>query len=491
MTLEFPTFELPTWWIYLVFFADLVIRITAIIVVPRNRRPTAAMAWLLAIYFIPFVGVLLFLLIGNPRLPRKRRRIQREINQYIRETSEGLDFGTLRPDAPEWFTSIVALNRNLGAMPLAGDNGATLIADYERSIEAMADEVRLAENYVHVEFYILQADDTTDVFFRALEEVAARGVTVRVLLDYWANRGKPHYRRTLKRLTAMGAQWHLMLPVQPLRGKYQRPDLRNHRKLLVIDGKVAFTGSQNMTDSTYNLRKNIKRGLHWVDLMARVDGPVVASIDAVFLSDWYSETDEAITEEIGLFDVRAGSGDLDCQIVPSGPGFEFQNNLKLFTALLFAAQRRIIIVSPYFVPDEGLLLAVQTACQRGIEVELFVSEEGDQAMVYHAQRSYYEALLRSGVKIWMYRKPYILHTKSLTIDDDVAIIGSSNMDMRSFGLNLEISMLVRGEEFVTQMREVEDDYRSLSTELTLEEWMKQPLRSTVLDNLARLTSALQ
>ena len=126
-----------------------------------------------------------------------------------------------------------------------------------------------------------------------------------------------------------------------------------------------------------------------------------------------------------------------------------------------------------------------------MQVELFVSEQGDQAMVYHAQRSYYEALLRGGVRIWMYRKPYILHTKSLTIDDEVAIIGSSNMDMRSFGLNMEVSMLVRGEEFVDEMRVVEDEYRSLSRELTLDEWMQQPLRSTVLDNLARLTSALQ
>ena len=138
-----------------------------------------------------------------------------------------------------------------------------------------------------------------------------------------------------------------------------------------------------------------------------------------------------------------------------------------------------------------MLLAITTACQRGLQVELFVSEEGDQAMVYHAQRSYYEALLRAGVKIWLYRRPFILHTKSLTIDDETAIIGSSNMDMRSFGLNLEISMLVRGSEFVDQMRTVEDRYRSLSRELTAEEWKKQPLRSTVLDNLARLTSALQ
>lgn len=313
---------------------------------------------------------------------------------------------------------------------------------------------------------------------------------MRVLLDHWANRWKPRYRQTVRRLDAMGADWHMMLPVQPLRGRMQRPDLRNHRKLLVVDGTVAFLGSQNVTDSSYNLRKNIKRGLHWVDLMVRLDGPVVLSVNAVFLSDWYSETDE-ILSDIDIAHAASGPGDLDCQVVPSGPGFEVENNLRLFLALLYAAREKIMIVSPYFVPDEALLLAVSAACDRGVAVELFVSEEGDQAMVYHAQRSYYEALLKAGVRIWMYRRPYILHTKSLTIDDEVGVIGSSNMDMRSFGLNLEISMLVRGEEFVREMRAVEDHYRELSRELTLDEWMQQPLRSTVLDNLARLTSALQ
>jgi cardiolipin synthase len=481
-----------TWWPIAILVVDIAIRIAAIIVVPRNRRPTAAMAWLLAIYFIPFIGVFLFLLIGTPRLPRKRRRKQDAINDYIHETSSHLDFGSLRPHAPDWFTTMVRMNRKLGSMPLAGDNEAHLISEYAESLAAMAAAIRGAKKYVHVEFYILLTDAATEDFFQALEEVARRGVVVRVLLDHWANRGKPYYRRTLKRLTAMGARWRLMLPVQPLRGKYQRPDLRNHRKLLVVDGETAFMGSQNVIDSTYNLRRNIRRGLHWVDLMVRVQGPVVASIGAVFLSDWYSETGETLEDEIKLFEIPPPSrGDLDCQIVPSGPGFRFDNNLRLFLALLYYAQRRVIIVSPYFVPDEALLLAVTTACHRGLQVELFVSEEGDQAVVYHAQRSYYEALLRAGVKIWMYRKPFILHSKSMTIDDEVAIIGSSNMDMRSFGLNLEISMLVRGEEFVAEMRLIEEKYRRLSRELTLEEWRQQPLRSTVLDNLARLTSALQ
>lgn len=382
------------------------------------------------------------------------------------------------------------MNQRLGALPLSGDNGAHLISDYQESLDEMAEAIRTAQDYVHVEFYILQSDTATDNFFRALEEVAARGVEVRVLLDHWANRGKPRYKQTIARLNAMGADWHLMLPVQPLKGKMQRPDLRNHRKLLVVDGNIAFLGSQNITDSTYNLPKNIKRGLHWVDLMVRLDGPVVLSVNAIFVADWYSETD-TVLEGIDIAHANIGSGDLDCQVVPSGPGFEVENNLRLFLGLLYAAKKKIMIVSPYFVPDEALLLAVTAAVDRGVHVELFVSEEGDQAMVYHAQRSYYEVLLKAGVRIWMYRKPYILHTKTLTIDDEVAVIGSSNMDMRSFGLNLEVSMLVRGEEFVAEMREVEDKYRSLSRELTLEEWMQQPLRSTVLDNLARLTSALQ
>ncbi|OZB85034.1 cardiolipin synthase [Microbacterium sp. 13-71-7] len=480
----------PWWVVAFAVLVDLTIRVIAIIVVPRNRRPTAATAWLLAIYFIPYVGVLLFLLIGNPRLPRARRKKQDLINETIAEVTKDLHLGVSDIQMPESLASLVRMNQRLGALPLFGDNGAHLISEYQVSLDAMADAIREATEFVHVEFYILQSDDSTDNFFRALEEVAARGVPVRVLLDHWANRWKPRYKQTIARLDAMGADWHLMLPVQPLKGRTQRPDLRNHRKLLVVDNEVAFLGSQNVTDSTYNLPKNIKRGLHWVDLMVRVDGPVVGSVNAVFLSDWYSETDD-VPESVAFAPTESGSGDLDCQIVPSGPGFEAENNLRLFLGLLYAAKRKIMIVSPYFVPDEALLLAVSTACDRGLQVELFVSEEGDQAIVYHAQRSYYEALLRAGVRIWMYRKPYILHTKSLTIDDDIAVIGSSNMDMRSFGLNLEISMLVRGEEFVRELREVEDRYRSLSRELTLEEWMQQPLRSTVLDNLARLTSSLQ
>ena len=188
---------------------------------------------------------------------------------------------------------------------------------------------------------------------------------------------------------------------------------------------------------------------------------------------------------------KSGLGSLECQLVPSGPGFDGENNLKLFNSLMYNAERRISIVSPYFVPDESLLSAVTTASERGVAVELFVSAIGDQPLVFHAQRSYYEALLRAGVRIHLYPAPYILHAKHVTVDDDVAVVGSSNMDMRSFELNLEATLLVSGRSFTDDLRRIEDRYRAISTELTLHAHLARPWPVKVIDNLARLTSALQ
>ncbi|GAA2247751.1 cardiolipin synthase [Herbiconiux moechotypicola] len=473
---------------------DLAIRITAVIVVPRNRRPSTGIAWLMAIFVLPYVGFLLFLLIGSYKLPKSRRDKQHAINEFIIETTEGIDQVSDDHPWPPWFKNVVELNRTLGAMPLVGGNSASLVGDYDASIRMMTAEIENAHRYVHAEFYILSYDTTTAPFFDALGAAVKRGVTVRVLLDHIASVRAPGFKKTVKLLTKMGVKWHFMLPVQPLKGKWQRPDLRNHRKILVVDGEVAFMGSQNVVDRSYNKKGNIRRGLKWQDLMTRLEGPIVAGINAIFITDWYSESNELLLRETRPItdDIIDDEPDaLDMQVVPSGPGFEGENNLRLFLALLYSAQERIIITSPYFVPDDAMMYAITTATQRGVEVQLFVSEIGDQALVYHAQRSYYEVLLQAGVRIYMYEAPYILHSKHFTIDDEVAVIGSSNMDMRSFSLNMEVSLMVRGRSFVREMRAIEDGYRAVSRELTLDEWHKQPLRSTILDNLARLTSAIQ
>ncbi|WP_165069095.1 cardiolipin synthase [Marisediminicola senii] len=470
---------------------DLAIRIGALIVVPINRRPQTATAWLLAIFLIPYVGFLLFLLIGSTKLPKSRRDKQLEISTFIIETTDGIEDVSRGDDWPEWLDSVVELNRTLGAMPLVGGSSATLFADYDETLVAMAAEIDTAERYVHAEFYIISFDETTRPFFDSLEAAVKRGVTVRVLLDHIASVRSPGYRATIRKLKSIGVLWQLMLPVQPWRGRYQRPDLRNHRKLLVVDGDVAFTGSQNIIDRSYNKRGNIRRGLHWKDLMVRFDGPVVAGINALFVTDWYSETDELLLRETQDEVEESPGNSVNAQVVPSGPGFDGENNLRLFNAMLYAAQERVVITSPYFVPDDSMLYAITTAAQRGLDVQLFVSEVADQPVVYHAQRSYYEVLLRAGVQIWLYPAPTVLHAKHFTIDNEVAVIGSSNMDMRSFTLNLEVSIMVHGEAFVDALRRVEDEYRVVSRMLTLEEWLERPFRSSVLDNLARLSSAVQ
>ena len=486
-------FTLPQVWAGLVFTLDLIIRIGAIFIVPRNRRPTSGMAWLLAIFFMPFIGTILFLVIGSRRLPKSRRRKQAEVDRLIADISaRAATVEEVRPDIhdPALF-NVVSLSKNLGALSLVGHNTATLHRDYVESIEQMAQAVREAEHYVHVQFYIFSFDKTTKDFFQAMQEAVARGVKVRVLLDYIASIRTSGNSKTIRQFERIGVQWSYMLPVRPWRGEYQRPDLRNHRKLLIVDGRVGFMGSQNMIDDSYNKKSNIRRGLHWRDLMTRLEGPVVYGLNAVFLSDWYAETNELITDWAHQAPQVPKDGKLQCQIVPSGPGFVGENNLQMFVSLLYSARNRISITSPYFVPDESILYALIAATARGVEVELFVSEIGDQALVLHAQRSYYEEILRAGVRIFMYKPPYILHSKHFTIDDHIAVIGSSNMDQRSFSLNMEVSMMVHGKSFVTDLDGITDYYRENSRELTLGEWMKQPLRSTLLDNLARLTSALQ
>ena len=183
--------------------------------------------------------------------------------------------------------------------------------------------------------------------------------------------------------------------------------------------------------------------------------------------------------------------DVSCQVVPSGPGFTTENNLRLFNSMVYRARRKLSLTSPYFVPDESLLYAVTTAAQRGVEVELFVSAEADQFMVAHAQQSYYTALLEAGVRIWLYPSPFVLHAKHFSVDDDLAVIGSSNMDYRSFGLNYEVVMMMTSPEVVRRLGEVQDDYRSLSRELTLDEWRQRGRGAKYVDNVMRLTAALQ
>ncbi|WP_411732104.1 cardiolipin synthase [Paeniglutamicibacter sp.] len=475
---------------------ELTIRITMVGIVPGNRRPTTAMAWLLAIFFLPVAGLLLYLLFANTKLSRRRIERQRNVNESILEATQHLSGGTWAPDAPDWVLSAVELNRRLGALPLQGGNAVEFITGYKESLDEMRLEIDRARRYIHVQFYIIGDDDEyVAPILEALERAVARGVKVRVLFDHLGSLRVKGYFALVRRMSAAGINWRRMLPLAPFQRRWRRPDLRNHRKIVVVDGQVAFTGSQNLIEPGYKRSSAHKVGREWVELMVKVHGPLVTSLDVVFATDWSQESDEDLLQDLAAVEdaIREApdAGEDLGQVVPSGPGFETENNLRLFNTLIYSATERLSITSPYFVPDDSLLYAITTAAQRGVEVELFVCEKGDQALVQHAQQSYYEALLRAGVRIYLYKAPAVLHSKCMAVDDDVVVMGSSNMDMRSFSLNLEITLMLLGSDLVDELMKVQDSYRANSTELTLEQWNERPMLSRWIDNVARLSATLQ
>lgn len=478
---------------------NILILILATTIIPRNRRPTTALAWLLTIFLIPYLGFALFLLFGTNRLSIKRRRMQQQVDGIIRQATRSIPEHMELADAPGWFAEVANLGRQLTAIPLVDGNRLALSGNYDRSLEQLAEAIDAAEQRVHILYYTLATDATTEPVLAAIERATARGVTVRILFDHLGSLKYSGYPKLRRRLRAAGCEVRAMLPIWPWQGGFQRLDLRNHRKLVVIDDETAFMGSQNLIDRRYHKRAKGDAERLWKDLVVRVEGPMVAAINAVFISDWFAETGELLASPDELiplpsrreFDDDREASSYPCQLIPSGPGYEHENNLRLFNQLIYSAQSNLTIVSPYFVPDDSMLYAVTTAAQRGVDVTLYVSEVGDQFFAFHAQRSYYDTLMEAGVRIRLYRKPYILHSKHITVDDCVSLIGSSNMDMRSFTLNAELMLMVFSEEFVERMREIENGYRQRSIELTRETWRQRPILTRAFDNIARLTSALQ
>lgn len=483
-------------WLTVAGVLSYLIGIAALFVIPANRKPGEATAWLLLIFLAPFLGVILFLLLGSPKLSRWRREQQGAMNERIKELVEDAQQmpelqAIVDPPVPARYEPIAHLNARLSGMPVLAGNTVELFTDYVCAVDHIVQDIDGAQRYVHLEYFMFADDKIGAPVVDALIRAQARGVICRVLIDHLGNFG--YHGPVGKRLRAAGIPVKEMLSVKPFDGQWNRPDLRNHRKIVVVDRTIGYTGSQNLVEDTYHKRGNIKKGLHYIELVARVTGPVVYELDAAFATDWYSETGEllgAVAAPETRVIARA-RGDVLCQVLPSGPGFENDNNLMLFLALFHAARHRITIVNPYVVPNEALLLALTSAAQRGVEVTLVVSEIGDQFLVYHAQRSYYEQLLKAGVRIYQYRSPVLLHSKFLSIDDDIAVIGSSNMDIRSFQLNLEITLVCYDTQVVADIQEVVADYLRQARLLELDAWRARPPWIKLFDNLARLTSALQ
>lgn len=473
---------------------DWIIRIVALFVVPRNRKPTAGTAWLLFIFFAPVIGMLVFIILGSPKLPKSRRDAQKTIDKTLRSTLKRFQQRTasnhlLDAKVPEKYYPLAKLCESLGGLPVFDGNSIDILPDYDDALMKLVSDIDEAEDFVHIEYFIIAYDDTTLPIFDALARAVQRGVVVRVLYDSLSIIRYPKHRQVAKRLKADGVFVQPMLPLRfPGRG-YVRPDLRNHRKLVVIDNKIGYTGSQNLIKRNYHRKDDI----YYDEMVVRVRGPIVLQIGAVFASDWFSETGKLLqykNASLTPTDIEV-SGSTKAQVLPSGPGYDDENNLKLFTSLIHLAQKRIVIVNPYFVPDDALMTAITSATKRGVTVEMINSEVMDQWMVGHAQRSFYELLMKAGVTIHLYKAPVLLHSKFMVVDDEIVTVGSSNLDIRSFQLDLEITLVTYDPAVAKRFNRIVNQYLARTNEVKMSDWQKRSRFQNLLDNIARLTSALQ
>ena len=469
-------------WTSLYLLSEWIIRVVMLVVIPFRRSPEAAKGWLLFGFFLPWPALALYLLIGRPAYPKWRRMRFAELPHVLRaEVARVRELSARQePDLPPNLTQAARLIRNLGHFPALNGNQADLISQYDETLDRMVADIDAATDHVHLLFYIFAYDTSGKTIIAALARAAERGVVCRVLIDalgshVWAV-------QVVKALTDAGVSAHLVLPVRLLRRRSTRADLRNHRKIVVIDGQIGFLGSQNIVDADFN------PGVTNQELVVRVSGPAVLGLQAVFVSDWFLETNQVLKTP-DLFPEPIRGGNVVAQVLPSGPDYPEAGIERAIEALIHGAHERVVITTPYFIPSEALLHALETAVLRGVEVHVVLSKPVDQTLVHLAQCSHYTELLDAGIKIHLYRDK-LLHAKHLSIDQDLSLIGSSNMDMRSFTLNSEISLVVFDRNLTAQLRAEQARYFAGSDPLLAKQWKTRPLARKVSENIARLLTPL-
>jgi cardiolipin synthase len=486
-----PNFIDIPWIATTLFVVDWLIRLGLALRVVMRRRPVGvSLSWLGVILFLPIIGAVIYLILGETRIGRLRLSRFDNIRPHIHSHLQRLtDDAKVDPDnltPPQRALVLHSFNRY--GFPLLGGNEVELLRDAESTFNRLIEDIDAARDTVHLEFYIWWPGGRVEQVIDALARAQARGVTCRVLAD--AVGSKTFLRSpACVRLRAAGVEVVEVLPVGIWRMAFRRQDLRNHRKIAVIDGEVGYTGSLNMTDP-----KRFKREVgvgEWHDAMVRVTGPVVETLGLVFLSDFDVETDETFGdfEKVGGLHRVEPAGDTVAQVLPSGPGFAREAIRETLMTAIFGAQQELVLTTPYFVPDEPLLEALVSAAKRGVDVTLIVPERIDSVMARLASRSQYADLLDAGVRVLLF-KDGLLHTKTLIVDGQTALIGTVNLDMRSMWLNFEVTLAVYGEHFAGELRVLQDMYAKQSIELDAEQWKGRAFHIRLVENVARLLGPL-
>ena len=474
------------YWIVLFGVTEWSIRIGMTVAILRRRfTPSTAMAWLVLVYFLPVLGLIVYGLVGVNPLSRRRAKSHglASAESHARLDPEQLTRHVIRPVVDPQQQNMILQAERISGNPIIAGNDVELLPDADELTTRLAADIDQAKSHVHLLYYIYRPDEMGRRISDALIRAAKRGVACRLLADAAGSRS--FFRcRMHRELCDQGVQVVDMLPAAPWRRKLARLDLRNHRKVAVIDGRWAYTGSHNIVNEDYGHKTAGK----WVDLSGRFTGPVVAQFQKLFLADWAFDTDQNLAGR-DLFPPLIPGGEIAAQLVPTGPNNEGESFRRVLIAALATAQRRIIMTTPYLVPDEPTHVALAMAADRGVQVDLVVPEKSDHPLVAAAGRYAYQRLLEAGIHIHRYRGG-MLHAKTITVDDAFALLGSANLDVRSFYLNFEVNVLLYGKQVTQHLRFAQQRYLNQSDAIALDAWRQRPLVKQLAEGAASLFSPL-
>jgi cardiolipin synthase len=452
-----------------------------------KKETTSALAWCLLVILVPFLGMLLFMLLGYQHVQRPMLRKRRHRARF-RETHQAVKREEVPGAAPlereTGWGGMARLAQKFDAFPLTPGNQIDFYHEGQPAYDAKLEAIRAAQHHIHLEYFIFQPDDSGHLFLTELTKKARAGVEVRLVYDAM---GSHHLkRRFLRPLLDAGGKAGAFLPLNPLSRRSQ-VNLRNHRKILVVDGKVGFTGGLNIGDEYLG---KVPRYGFWRDTHLRLEGPMVAGLQRVFTEDWDFACGEHL-KGAGYFpqapvDERR-EGRAPVQVIYSGPD-QPQNAIReIYFAAILRARRRLWIASPYFVPDAGIYDALRLAGNLGVDVRLLCLFRPDKWIPYMAARYYFSDVLAAGVKVYQYSKG-MMHSKVVLVDGEWASVGSANLDNRSLHLNFEMNCLIYSPEKVAELEAAFLHDLESSVRLEPDVFAQRPLAGRLVENACRLLS---
>ena len=436
-----------------------------------HREPASRVAWVAVIASVPGLGILIYLLLGETSIGRKRVARSREVLSGLPPVTPSSFANDPRnnPSIPDRCIPLFRQGESVNGFRPVGGNSAEMMVDSNSGIDVMVADMDAATEHIHLIFYIWLEDCNGLKVVDALKRAAARGVACRAMADALGSRAlirSGHW----KDMQEMGVKAAVALPIgNPLLRAFKgRIDLRNHRKIVVIDDRITYCGSQNCADPEFRLKPKFAP---WVDVLVRFEGPVARQNQHIFIGDWMTDVDEDIRSMLEA-PIVAGSDGFAAQVIATGPTVRNSAMPETFETLMHSARKRLVITTPYYVPDESMQGALCAAAHRGVKTTIILPARNDSWQVAAASRSYYLELVRAGVNIHEYSGG-LLHTKSMTIDDDITLIGSANMDRRSFDLNYENNILICDIELTAKVRERQEQYLASSEPVSqgdIESW---------------------